>query len=211
MLFYAYMHCRPDGTPFYVGKGNKARVSRLKRQSNPHHSNIIKKYGPDNILVGSVECSSEEVAFSLEAGLIKRLKAMGVRLSNLTEGGEGVSGLKMSDGAKAKMRAAKVGKHLTEEHKKKIGLSQVGKTMSLESREKVKIARLGMKFTAEHRKKLSAAKIGRKLSDQHIQKVRESILGRHWITDGFSSKMVRNTEVLPVGWRLGRTFEKGAA
>jgi hypothetical protein len=38
--FYTYLHCKPDGTPFYVGKGSGKR-SNFMYDRNPHHQ--IKK------------------------------------------------------------------------------------------------------------------------------------------------------------------------
>jgi hypothetical protein len=158
MSFCAYIHCRPDGTPFYVGKGNAARVKRMNRPNNPYHTNIVTKYGKENILTAKMECSSEDIAFDLERGLIKRLRATGLRLANFTDGGEGVSGLKMSDEARQKMREAKLGKPLSIEHKEKIRIASTGKILSAESRDKVRQARLGKPFSQEHKDKLSAAR-----------------------------------------------------
>lgn len=109
MSFYAYIHCKPDGTPFYVGKGDETRVSFKKRYHNRHHMNVLNKYGEDKILVGKMECSTEDIAFDLERGLIKRLRKMGVGIVNLTEGGDGTKGAVRSPEARARMAAAKIG------------------------------------------------------------------------------------------------------
>ncbi len=109
MSFYAYIHCRPDGTPFYVGKGDETRVSFKKRRHNRHHMNILSKYGEANIFVGKIECSTEENAFDLERGLIKRLRKMGVIIVNLTDGGDGTKGSVRSPETRAKMAAGKLG------------------------------------------------------------------------------------------------------
>lgn len=204
MAFYAYIHCRPDGTPFYVGKGNDNRVKRIKRINNPHHLNIINKYGAKNILVGKMECSTEEISFDLERGLIKRLRAMRINIANLTDGGEGVSGLIMPDEAREKMRLAKVGKSLSKEHIEKIRKANKGKSISEESRSKISSSRRGMVFSDEHKRKLGIAKRGKKLSDEHKNKLRDAIVGRYWITDGICSKMIKASDFVPDGWRRGR-------
>ncbi len=103
-MFLAYMHARPDGRIFYVGKGTSMRVSKIERSHNPHHSNIVAKYGRENILVGKMECSSESIAFELEKGLIKCLRRSGVDLVNLSEGGEGQAGYRFSEEWKIKHR-----------------------------------------------------------------------------------------------------------
>lgn len=208
MSFYAYLHCKPDGTPFYVGKGTGVRFKKLDRFRNQFHENTVKKYGKENILVGLVECSSESIAFDLERGLIRRLRAMGVDIANFTDGGEGVSGLKMSESSREKMRKAKLGKPLTEEHREKLRKANSGKTMPPSSREKVSVARRGIKFSDEHKNKLRLAKIGRVLTEDHKEKVRQAILGRHWITDGVRCKMVKCCLEIPEGWRLGRIVKR---
>lgn len=106
MTFYAYVHCRPGAADssgvFYVGKGKGARYRVLPKR-NRYHGFIVDKHGADNIEVAKLECSSEQIAFDLEQGLIKCLKRSGVQLTNMTEGGEGSSGYVMSGEAKAKI------------------------------------------------------------------------------------------------------------
>ena len=152
MTSYAYIHCKPDGTPFYVGKGALRRVKYFGER-NPHHQNIVKKYGKENIQYGMLECSTAEIAYNLEVGIIKCLKRMGIELVNRTAGGDGgkdptpETRKRLSDAAKkrgvsiacqeAKIKAKK-GKPLTDEHK-----------------EKLRIALLGKKFSDYHRKNIS--------------------------------------------------------
>ena len=107
MSFYAYIHCKPDGTPFYVGKGNDARVSHVPRKENVGHCRTVSKYGLENILVGKMECSTEDIAYDLERGLIKRLRKMGLNIVNCNSGGRG--GYSISEETRAKMAASKVG------------------------------------------------------------------------------------------------------
>lgn len=132
MAFYGYIHCRPDGTPFYVGKGDDARVAIKKRYHNKHHMNILNKYGEENILVGKMECSTEEFAFDLERGLIKRLRKMGVSIVNLTDGGDGASGAVRSPETRAKMSRAQIG------NKKSLGAKR-----SSETRAKMAAGKIG--------------------------------------------------------------------
>jgi hypothetical protein len=91
----AYVHARPDGSVFYVGKGKEKRANTLSGRTF-HHSNVVKKYGAENILVGFMECSTEKTALELEIGLIKCFRRSGVHIVNITSGGEGVSGFKHS-------------------------------------------------------------------------------------------------------------------
>lgn len=122
--YYAYIHCKPDGTPFYVGKGN-ARRSRAVRRVNAWHSKIVGHYGAENILIGKMECSTETLAFELEKGLIKCLRRMGHPLTNQTDGGEGSSGYVATAEAKAKIAAALTGIKRSDEFRAK--MVEVGK------------------------------------------------------------------------------------
>ena len=88
MTSFAYIHCKPDGTPFYVGKGALRRARSLSER-NSRHQRTVTKYGNANILKGMIECSTDKIALALEVGLIKCFRAMGVDLANYTDGGEG--------------------------------------------------------------------------------------------------------------------------
>jgi len=53
-----------------------------------------------------------------------------------------------------KMRLAKIGKCLTEEHRKKIGKSLTGRLCSEKTREKISLALTGIPFTEERKRKI---------------------------------------------------------
>lgn len=88
--FYTYLHCKPDGTPFYVGKGSSKR-SHDFRGRNSYYKNVVNKYGVDNILVFVFPCNSEKQAFSDEVQQIAQLREEGFSLCNMTDGGDGIS------------------------------------------------------------------------------------------------------------------------
>lgn len=128
MTYYAYIHARPDTTDisgvFYVGKGAGRRFRPSIRRTK-HHTHVVGKYGAENILVGKVDCSSEEIAHELERGLIKCLRRNGVNLVNLTDGGEGSSGYVPSPESKAKIAEASKARWSDPEYRAK--LSEVQK------------------------------------------------------------------------------------
>lgn len=154
MTSFAYIHCKPNGIPFYVGKGALRRVKYLGER-NPYHQSTVKKYGKENILIGKLECSSDSIAFELEKGLIKCLKASGIELTNFTDGGEGTSNptpetrKRLSEAAKkrgiseackeAKVKALK-GKPLSESHKNLLKIRQTGKIFTEEHRRNISIS-----------------------------------------------------------------------
>lgn len=140
MSFVAYVHARPDTTDasgiFYVGKGTGKRYAQLANR-NRHHQNVVNKYGVENILVGKIECSSEEIAFDLEKGLIKCLRRSGVILTNMTDGGEGSSGYVPTEETKRKTSKALVGIKRKPEFGAKISASKKGHVVSQETRDKI--------------------------------------------------------------------------
>lgn len=158
--FYAYIHAKPDGAPFYVGKGHGRRLNMFHKR-NPHHKNVVAKYGKRNILIGKLDCSDEGTAFELEVGLIKCAKRMGAELTNLTDGGHGVSGLIVTPEQRAKISATLTGRkgwRWTEEAKAKVSAANRGKKRTPEQRAKMSVAAKKRKpFSEEHRASLRAA------------------------------------------------------
>ena len=153
--YYAYIHCKPDGSPFYVGKGSSDRLKLYSKRNN-YHKNIVNKYGREKILIGGIECSSESIAFELEKGLIKCLTVSGIKLSNLTSGGEGASHSKETKSAiSAKLKGTKKawlskamkeaqksggytkGRTLTDDHKEAISKGHIGRKLSKDTKDKI--------------------------------------------------------------------------
>lgn len=151
--FGAYIHFKPNGIPFYVGKGRVERAKRLDASHhNIHHARVVSKYGKQNIAITFIPCSTEQIAFDLEVGLIKCFKRSNYPLSNITEGGEGASGPKspehiknMSLALKGRIGTFKGKKHKPETIEKirqlKIGnTNKKGKKCSPETIERMKVA-----------------------------------------------------------------------
>lgn len=155
---FAYIHCKPDGTPFYVGKGALRRAKYLGER-NYYHQAIVNKYGRENILVGMLPCSSNETAYELERGLIKRLRLMGVSLANFTAGGDG-----------GKDPVPETRKRLSEAAKKR-GVSQECRNAGLS-------ARKGKPLSEEHKAKISASMKSVVRTPEHRENLRKSALKR---------------------------------
>ena len=107
-------------------------------------------------------CGVEEGPVA-EVDLIAALRALGHRLVNGTDGGEGTVGWVPNTETRAKLSAAHLGKKFTPEHRAKLGAAHLGKKRSPEHRATLSAALRGRKLSPEHRARISAAKLGKKL------------------------------------------------
>jgi hypothetical protein len=139
---FTYLHCSPDGVPFYVGKGTLRR-SKKTYNRNVYYERTVQKIGKENILIGRIECSTDDIAFELERGVIKCLKRSGVKLTNLNEGGLGNFG---------NCIPWSKGKKFTEEHKAKLSAAKIGKSPWNKNRAWSKEEKEKLSFAAKHRK-----------------------------------------------------------
>ena len=170
----------------YVGLTTRPLEKRWKQhiyESNKQDSwewntplgNAIKKYGKDSFQVFVLEeCSSETELKQKEIQLIKERKSLSTETGyNLTLGGDGRLGYKLS-----------------EETKRKIGEGNIGKVMSNEAKEKMSVAAKkrsvgklspmdGKKHTDDALKKISESSKGRIFSEESIIKKSESLKAYH--------------------------------
>lgn len=172
--FYVYIHKKPDGTPFYVGKGHGRRAYRFSNR-NQWHQNIVDKYGKSNIIIEIINCVNESQAFDLEKIYIKQFRDIDKHiLVNMSNGGEGDSGRIIAESHRKKLSQAKKGRPLSLEHRKALK----GKTMSDEQRKQISERHKGTKASEQTKKKLSATRTGKKLSDECKKKISEKHLGK---------------------------------
>jgi predicted RNA-binding protein with RPS1 domain len=146
--FYVYEHLRADtGEVFYVGKGTRKRAQLATR----HHRSkwwqrVVEKAGGFSIRYCAQGLTDNE-AKALEIAKIAELRAMGVDLCNMTNGGDGTSGYVKSA-----------------EWRRKVGLAHKGKIITPEVREKISNSVRANKYkhTPAARAKISAALMGKK-------------------------------------------------
>ena len=155
-MFYVYEHTRPDTNAiFYVGKGKGNRSNDLNNRNN-HWKNIVAKTNGFDVRKIAQDID-EELALLCEQERIDQLKRIGVKLCNMTNGGEGTSGRVLSSESKAK----------------------IGVRHSQESYDKALEKRKAMyPFTADHIKNMSLAHLGKKnymFGKTHLQEAREKI------------------------------------
>ena|SRR5271165_3079433 len=153
MSFYTYLWLREDGTPYYVGKG---KGDRAFRKGSPPVQNILLQEYPDEL-----------AAFAAESFLIsfygRKDLGMGC-LINLTDGGEGQSGVIPSEESNRKRSEALKNRPLSLETCYKMSQSHKGILKSPETRQRMSISQkgntkaLGCIRSEETRRKISEAK-----------------------------------------------------
>lgn len=197
-MFYTYFHTRNDtGAAFYVGKGKGRRSHDCDR--NQHWSRIVAKHG--HTVHIAARWPTEAEAFEHEKFLIACFRDMCVPLCNMTDGGEGSSGLTWSEEARMsfserrkaevtpesreRSRVAALGnRHAaghtlvhTPETKAKISEAGIGRVASLAARQKISAAKLGNKCaagvarSAEFKAAVSARFLGKPKSPEHKAKM----------------------------------------
>ncbi len=146
-MFYVYEHIRPDtGAIFYVGKGSGYR-NKSTCDRNRHWKFIVNKAGgfSSKILFYN---ESEELVLLAEEERIDQLKRLGVKLCNMTKGGEGISGFSHSPETKLKL--------------KEIALKRPKRKLSEAHKQALKRANLGVVFTEERKEKIRQKALNRK-------------------------------------------------
>lgn len=139
-IFYVYVFLRSKdsphgkkGTPYYIGKGNGNRAFSFQRRGAPRPQD-------PSCIAFVQEGLTEAEALSLERyciALYGRIDTGTGILRNLTDGGDGVSGVVFSDESREIMRRNNQGKKLSDETKRRIGLANKGKTIPADVRKKI--------------------------------------------------------------------------
>ena len=198
-VYYVYKHVRLDNnTCFYIGKGKNGRKDDPNR--NPTHDSICKEHGYKVVIFK--DKLNEEEAFKLEEDLIRcYVSKLGYGilikgymnnnnkfLTNMTWGGEGVSGLnpfakktpeemekigkKISEKVKGKNKGKNSYAGKTEEEMKNIANK---KSNSMKGKNKGKISwNKGKKWSEETKQKMSKSHKGKKHSEEAIRKTSEA-------------------------------------
>jgi hypothetical protein len=185
-IFYVYVYLDPrkpgyyvygnyifEYEPFYVGKGCNGRSHHhlqewyQKQNKNKFMTRKINKIrkvtGADPFIIKVNEGLTEDISFELERELICVIGRHDEKLGplcNHTDGGEGSSGMIVSEETRKKQSDAHKGKITSEETKQKMRLHK-GKNK-------------GRIVSEETRKKKSIALKGHSVSDEQIQKQKET-------------------------------------
>ena len=120
----------------YVGKTihgmdrrRRAHQSACKRTNSWFHR-AIRKHGIHNFVWHEAFMSDDESAlFEAETNIIAFLKAEGIRIYNMSAGGEGPSGYKRSAAERAKLSASRKGIVFSAEHRANLSKGTKGRKM----------------------------------------------------------------------------------
>jgi len=174
LKFCAYVHLKPDLTPFYVGKGTLNRARTLARSARSiWHQRVVEKYGRENIVIKTIMCASEDEAFFIETSLISLLREQGVVLCNKTDGGEGIVGHTHSAETKKKLRDNHKHTPASAYQKAVTRATHCGKTVSPETRLKMSNAMKLRMNTPEIKEAIRLKNLGKKRSPSTCAKFRE--------------------------------------
>jgi len=100
-VFYTYAHSTPEGRLFYIGKGHGRRAYIYHKRNN-YWNHVVAKYGKPTVQI-LADWKTEQEAFEHESFLIQCFRDMGYKLANLTDGGEGPSGMQHSEEFKQRL------------------------------------------------------------------------------------------------------------
>lgn len=164
--FYAYVHTKPSGEPFYVGKGSGKRARELRTGRNAAHRRVVDEIGRLGVGVYVFPCVSEADAIETEAHWIAQLRAEGYDLVNMSTGGQcGATGCKRSAETLLKMSLSQRGRKFSQETLARMRAAhRPGNSPEACARQSLKIKgnkfRLGIPHTPETKAKIAVTSRG---------------------------------------------------
>lgn len=178
MKYVVYILKRPDGSPFYVGKGRPERphghLDQAKKGSDLHRHRIIRKIwaeGGEPIIEIALSTDNENEAYEMEKRLIAQIGRP--PLVNQTDGGIGGTGKKLSSEHIRKIRLATI--EAMKDPARRETSRLAGKKGGAAGRGKKKSPR-----SPESNAKISARLKGVSKSESHCKSISESAKKRRF-------------------------------
>lgn len=193
-VVYAYVRSKPDrfgreGTFYYIGKGRPGRPYQKSGRTikRPEDVSFIEVLHKD---------LDENTAFEYEKKLIEFYGRVDIYpewgiLRNLTNGGEGTSGIVIKEETKIKMSISRTGggngmfgRTHKDETKRKISVKALGRKASEDTKRKLSMQRkgenngfYGKTHSEESKRSMSEKQMGITLSDETKKKISEKVKG----------------------------------
>ena len=131
---------------------------------------------PKIILIDEVPVDQLRAVEKLSRSLY--IAQIGARLTNLTDGGDGMLGYKHSPEVVERIRQQNLGRKMSEEAKQRISESKKGTVCTQEHREKLSKALIGIPKTPAHAAKVGAANKGKIISQDQRDRIAKALTGR---------------------------------
>ena len=173
-MFYTYAHYKPDNSVFYIGKGH-GRRAWSKEYHNNHWNNIVAKHPGYKIEI-LAQWKTEDEAFSHEVFLIDTFRSMGIKLTNVTNGGAGVVGYKHTPESIQKRLDAMQGFSHSEETKSKMREAHLGEKNHFFGR--IHSEETKSRISETKKAKPSKPWLGKPRSEETKKKIAQSLIGK---------------------------------
>jgi hypothetical protein len=181
--FYIYRITDRDNKKMYIGQHISNKINDNYFGSGILIKEQIKKHGKQNFIKDIIEHCQDQVSLNeRESFYIKEFNTIYPYGYNLTLGGDGNSGWKMTDETKLKISQKNKGIHHSEEFKiirSKLTSGKnnpnYGKKMSEETKNKIRNSLMGKNLSEETKKKQSEKRKGIKFSEEHKRHLKDSI------------------------------------
>ncbi len=192
---FIYLLLDIHGMKGYVGKTVYPNIrpykhwkDRFKKDYYKHRWLRTLSFHPQVIIL---EKCTEKNWENKEKGWIRDLRLGGLKLTNLTEGGDGVVGNTLTEESKQKLRIANLGRRLSDDHKRKISKSLIGNSRAVGNlhtkdwKERMSKRMKGIKpwntgktLSKEHKRNIGEGGKGKVISEESRRKISISATGR---------------------------------
>jgi hypothetical protein len=206
-MHHVYVDYRADtGTPFYVGKGNDARIADFANRNAIWHR-IIAKHGVRREIVLSLE-DDHDVILSEEIRLIRELKTRNYHGgANLTDGGEGSLGWDPTPATRQRMREAKLGVKFETAHRENMSRAHTERYREPEERAKTGQQQREVWSDPVYHQRMAETRVGSRNGRAVITENDVSEIRAQWVTIDSSPRGATRSFCVHHGERLGVTPE----